>query len=184
VVLCSMLRPFPTARQVVTSTPPCIALTSLHRVRRAVTAHSNDDNRPAVQESLSANTSSTGLSDGQLAVWSVAGSFAAGGLLGLLGPYDAALPADVQQLSASLGWAYFSAWTVSFYPQVRTGFSSSALHAMLPSNTPCPAGLATPCHSCAVGPSQQAPHCCSHQLASNPCPYSPHAHLHLSCLHR
>lgn len=93
---------------------------------------------------MSASTSSTGLSDEQLAVWSVAGSFAAGGLLGLLGPYDSALPYDAQQLSASLGWAYFSAWTISFYPQVRTGHSSAALLAMLPP-TRCPAGLASLC---------------------------------------
>ncbi|KAF8069705.1 cystinosin [Scenedesmus sp. PABB004] len=52
---------------------------------------------------------------GALAVSLVGGAALGGGLgLGL----DPALPAAVAPLSASLGWAYTIAWTLSFYPQV------------------------------------------------------------------
>lgn len=38
--------------------------------------------------------------------------------LGLSGPVDESIPEPFQRASATLGWSYFTAWTVSFYPQV------------------------------------------------------------------
>ena len=57
--------------------------------------------------------------DGEMARKTLIASIAAGTLLGILGPFDEALPQGAQVVSASLGWSYFAAWTISFYPQVR-----------------------------------------------------------------
>lgn len=73
-------------------------------------------------------TSSGALSDEASAFAALAASLAVGGVLGgVLGVgLDESLPgAAVQHASAALGWAYFSAWSLSFWPQIlenqRTG---------------------------------------------------------------
>lgn len=55
---------------------------------------------------------------GHMAYQTLLGSVAVGIVLGFLGPVDEALPESVQRISAALGWSYFSAWSLSFYPQV------------------------------------------------------------------
>lgn len=64
--------------------------------------------------------------DKQMAALSLAVSLGGGLLLGHLGlGADEALPLAVQELSASLGWSYVLAWSISFYPQVGC---SACLH--------------------------------------------------------
>lgn len=53
------------------------------------------------------------------AVATLVASLVLGGLLGGAGVgLDESLPESAQQLSAALGWSYFLAWSVSFWPQI------------------------------------------------------------------
>jgi cystinosin len=38
--------------------------------------------------------------------------------LGLVAPVDASIPAPYTRLSCVMGWTYFAAWSISFYPQL------------------------------------------------------------------
>jgi hypothetical protein len=52
----------------------------------------------------------------------IGGMLAFGLLLGLLLPITTDDPEPYARISAVVGWIYFAAWSVSFYPQVRVVF--------------------------------------------------------------
>lgn len=52
-------------------------------------------------------------------LWTL-GPWATGIVLGLLLPTSKSLPPPVDTVSAIIGWVYFSAWSISFYPQCRS----------------------------------------------------------------
>jgi hypothetical protein len=78
--------------------------------------------RMRVAAAARTNSSAADERDQQMAVTSLLASLAGGAVGGLFGPFDEALPLAVQHVSSSLGWAYFLAWSISFYPQASHAF--------------------------------------------------------------
>lgn len=70
---------------------------------------------------------SSGSSDERTTVNTLAASVVLGTILGLNGPLDAAIPAPYNQMSSVLGWSYFFAWTISFYPQLWTNIKRKSV---------------------------------------------------------
>jgi hypothetical protein len=56
-------------------------------------------------------------------IWTL-GPWATGIILGLLLPTSKSLPPPVDTVSAIIGWVYFSAWSISFYPQCRSNVTN------------------------------------------------------------
>lgn len=83
-------------------------------------ALANNNGPPSRGASTSSPATPAAPSDEAAAVATLAASLALGALLSGAGVgLDDSLPAAVQGPSAVLGWSYFSAWTVSFFPQAR-----------------------------------------------------------------
>lgn len=55
------------------------------------------------------------------AVW-LLGPWVLGTILGLTLPCNSALPPNISKVSEVIGWVYFSAWSISFYPQMYTNY--------------------------------------------------------------
>ena len=52
------------------------------------------------------------------------GPWVTGIILGLLLPTSKSLPPPVDTVSAIIGWVYFSAWSISFYPQCKSNVTN------------------------------------------------------------
>lgn len=72
--------------------------------------------------SQGARSNHSGTRDGWIstphALWMV-GPWVIGIALGVLLPPSKSLPPPIDTVSAIIGWVYFSAWSISFYPQCR-----------------------------------------------------------------
>lgn len=75
------------------------------------------------------NSTSFLASEEATAVTALAASITVGVLLGSAGVgLDDSLPESARHLSSALGWAYFTAWSISFWPQVRAAWALATVH--------------------------------------------------------
>jgi hypothetical protein len=108
-------------RRISGAAAPAVRVSIAHGLRRAVAScqASREGTGRSLPPGEAQRAAAPAWSDEASAAASLGASIAVGALLGGAGVgLDDALPEGAQHLSSALGWMYFTAWSISFWPQV------------------------------------------------------------------